>query len=111
MAIDQRLKREIFSRGVRMTHKFGASIKNSDPIQKDTFNPNFPLGLNQRHGTQLHQKERGEHSYRQDPSAVYKANTDTFASFNGPAPDNAEVTARPIPVGTKRRKDTLKTDK
>jgi hypothetical protein len=110
MTIDQKLKKEIFSRGVRMIHKFGDLIKRSDPIQKDVFEPHFPLGLNQRHGTQLHQVDKGEHAYRPDSSPVVKPSGKP-ASFNGPAPDNAEVMARPVPVGTKRRKETLKTDK
>jgi hypothetical protein len=103
------MKRDIFSRAPRFTHKFGELEERSDPMQKNTFNfpsPKFP----QSKSRQLHVQQHGEYSYRPESSPVCKANGG-YATLNGPAPDHAEEAARPIPVGTKKRKDHLKTDK
>jgi hypothetical protein len=110
MAVDNRIKKELFNRGVRMQHKFGDLVDRGDPIQKDTFDPMFPRSLSTRHGNELHQYQKGEHSYREDPSPVVTP-SGRRASFNGPSPDVAEEIARPIPVGTKRRFGPPKTDK
>lgn len=103
------MKRDIFSRPARFVHKFGELETRSDPIEVNTFKfptPTFP----QRKSPQLHVQQHGEHSYRPESSPVCKANGG-YATLNGPAPDKAEELGRPIPVGTKRRKDYLKTDK
>lgn len=103
------MKREIFSRPTRMQHKFGAIRDTNDPMESQAFKPSFPKFPDMRSPAIL-AKDHGEHYYRDDPSPVVTP-AGRRASFNGPAPDEAEQFARPIPAGTKRRKDTLKTDK
>jgi hypothetical protein len=106
------MKREIFSRGVRMQHQFGKTEKINDPVQSETFDLPTP-DLSRTGGGRSYCAEvqqYGQHNYRPDPSPVQKPNGE-FASTQGPRPDFVEQITRPIPVGTKRRLGPLKTDK
>lgn len=107
------IKREIFRRGVRMTHPFEELQRNADPLGGNTFEWNTPIRVDQlsQPGRPCEIQEYGERMYREPSSGVSKPNSDTLASINGPQPDYAEIFARPIPVGTKRRLGPLKTDK
>lgn len=103
------MKKDIFSRPARFVHKFGELETRSDPLEVNTFDfkpPVFP----KRGSPALEVHQHGEAYYRKEPSPVQKPDG-TLATLNGPAVDYAEAAARPIPTGTKRRKDYLKTDK
>ena len=98
------MKREIFRRGVRMTHTFGELEGRSDPLGSGTFDPKFPERVDTLCSKPLESKSLGEHQYRPASSPVCKPNGGC-ASINGPAPDYSEMFAHPIPVGTKKRKE------
>lgn len=110
------MKRDVFKRGTRMTHKFGETEDINDPVQRNTF-PFFedqkcvrPERLSE-FGHSCEVQDYGEHEmFNPARSPVQKPNGQ-FASNNGPAPDMAEGIAAPIPFSTKKRKDHLKTDK
>jgi len=109
------MKREIFRRGVRMTHQFGTLEGRDDPFfGTPTFDPRFPERVDalSKPGASppLEIGTYGEHRYAPARSAVVKPNGQA-ASLSGPAPDLPEFLARPVPVGTKRRLGPLKTDK
>lgn len=108
------MKREIFSRGVRMIHKFGELEQRDDPFGTSTFEMPTPIRVDELSQQNprgfLEAKTHGEHNYRPDSSPVCKPDGG-YASFNGPKPDPVEPFSRPIPVGTKRRLGPLKTDK
>jgi hypothetical protein len=108
------MKREIFSRGVRMIHKFGELESRSDPLGSTTFELPRPIRVDdlskQCPAGFIEAKTHGEHNYRPDSSPVCKPGGG-YASFNGPKPDLAETFARPFPVGTKRRLGPPKTDR
>lgn len=95
------MKREIFQRAVRMTHKFGATEKRDDPLGTRTFDPGFPVFPTQR-SAPITQRRQGECEYRPAPSAVQKPGG-RFASKSGPAPDYAEMVAASVPASTKKR--------
>lgn len=109
-----KLKREIFSRGVRMQHQFGDLISRNDPMGTSSFDAPWPKRVDdlskQNPGGFFESKTHGEYSYREDSSPVCKPGGG-FASFNGPKPDPIEPYSRPMPVGTKRRLGPPKTDK
>lgn len=108
------MKRDIFNRGVRMTHKFGETEKIDDPFNTGTWDPPWPKSVGElsKPGHSCEIGEYGVHSYRPDSSPVQKPGGD-MAVTNGPNPypDLPEMLGRPIPVGTKRRLGQLKTDK
>lgn len=104
------MKREIFRRGVRMTHPFGTLEECSDPWGTRTFDPRFPERVDQLHSPPAEIHQYGERFYAPERSAVIKP-TGAAASLNGPSPDIPELIARPIPIGTKRRHGPPKTDK
>jgi len=105
------VKKEIFSRGVRMTHQFGRTEQVNDPMQSNTFElptPNLSRLADPSPGCEV--QKYGERSYREATSPIQKP-SGAMASTNGPAPDYAEMFGRPVPVGTKRRLGPPKTDK
>ena len=106
------MKREIFRRGVRMQHQFGATEKINDPLGSQTWDPPWPKSVRQlsQTGKSCEIQQYGEHAYRPQSSPVQKPDG-RMANINGPAPDFAQVLGMPIPVGTKRRLGPLKTDK
>jgi hypothetical protein len=104
------VKREIFRRGVRMTHRFGELEGQNDPLGSGTFDPKFPERMDTLSSKPLESCSLGEHQFREATSPVCKPNGGC-ASINGPAPDYAEMLARPFPVGSKRRLGPPKTDK
>jgi hypothetical protein len=109
-----KMKREIFSRGVRMTHTFDELIDRQDPLATQTFDlerPMRPDALSKIAPTgPCTSQNYGLHNYRPDSSPVVKPNGQCARS-DGPAPDYAMDLAMPIPAGTKRRLGPLKTDK
>jgi hypothetical protein len=109
------VKREIFRRGVRMTHQFGTLEGRDDPFfGTPTFDPRFPERVDDlgKSGASppLEIGTYGEHRAYPARSAVVKPNGEA-ASLSGPAADRPEFFGAPIPVGTKRRLGPLKTDK
>src|SRR5580658_8382057 len=105
------MKREIFRRGVRMTHQFGTLETRDDPFfGTPTFDPRFPERVDAHRSAPLEIGTHGEHRMYPARSAVVKPNGQA-ASLSGPAPDLPEMFGAPIPVGTKRRLGPLKTDK
>jgi hypothetical protein len=99
------MKRDIFRRAVRMTHKFGAIEGDSDPLygRGHVFEPQFPERPDQLSSRPITIQQQGEYRYFSQPgSAVAKPNGQ-LASINGPAPDYADALASPIPVGTSQR--------
>jgi hypothetical protein len=107
-----KMKREIFSRGVRMTHTFEQLIDRQDPLGTQTFEAPWPRRVDDLSAGSkpLESREHGLHNYRPDSSPVVTPGG-RCARSDGPAPDLAMEFAMPIPVGTKRRLGPLKTDK
>jgi hypothetical protein len=104
------MKKDFFSRGVRMIHPFGKTEEINDPLQHNTWD--LPLPANRIGGNSpgCEVQQYGESNYLEDRSPIQKPSGE-MASTQGPNPGLAEVLARPIPVGTKRRYGPLKTDK
>jgi hypothetical protein len=109
-----KMKKEIFSRGVRMSHPFGELVGRQDPLGTQTFEAPWPRrvdDLSKRSpGRPMTSQQYGLHNDRPDSSPVVKPNGQC-AHSDGPAPDLAMMFGRPIPVGTKRRIGPLKTDR
>jgi hypothetical protein len=108
------MKRDIFSRPQRMTHRFGEIEKNDDPLfgpTDTTFDPVLPKSPNELRSGGWDVKRNGQHVLvRQSRSPVCKPNGG-YASLNGPKPDIAEGLAAQTPFSTKKRRDHLATDK
>jgi hypothetical protein len=106
------MKRDIFRRGVRMNIPFGATEKLLDPLDRSTWEPQWPRAVSDlsRPRGSMEVSQYGEHAYRQQSSPIQKP-SGRMASINGPAPDVAQEVSMPVPVGTKRRLGPLKTDK
>lgn len=99
--MSNKLKKEIFRRGVRMTQKFDQLV-NDDPLQADqAFDAGFPV-MGQRRSRPLEIGKDGQHRFDASLSPVVKPNGER-ASINGPAPDYADNVAMPIPASTKKR--------
>jgi hypothetical protein len=109
-----KMKKELFSRGVRMTHPFEQLIDRQDPLATQTFDMPWPRRVDdlskRAPGHPCTSQDYGLHNDRNDSSPVVKPNG-KCAHSDGPAPDYAMIEARPVPVGTKRRFGPLKTDK
>jgi hypothetical protein len=109
-----KMKREIFSRGVRMTHPFEELITRGDPLGTDTFSMDWPKRVDDLSklaaGRPCSSQQYGQHNDRPDSSPVSKPGGGV-AHMDGPAPDYAMIIGRPIPVGTKRRLGPPKADK
>lgn len=104
------MKRDIFSRGVRMQHQFGETEKINDPLGLKTFDLPLPENRLAGHSPGCEIQQQGQHTWPPPLSPVQKP-SGQLADINGPAPDNAAIFATPIPVGTKRRLGPPKTDK
>jgi hypothetical protein len=109
-----KMKREIFSRGVRMIHTFEGLIDRQDPLATQTFEAPWPKRVDalseKAAGHPCTSQEYGLHNYRPDSSPVCKPGGG-YAHSDGPLPDYAMDLAMPLPVGTKRRLGPPKTDK
>jgi hypothetical protein len=107
-----KIQRDIFARGVRMTHKFDELIGRSDPLGMETFDVPRPMRVDQlSQGTGPSTSQQyGQHNYRPDPSPVVKP-SGQCAHSDGPSLDTAMVVGMPVPVGTKRRLGPPRTDK
>lgn len=102
------LKREIFLRPNRMTHRFGEAIGRGDPLGAESFELNAPKGLrstNSGHIGRTGIKQNGINRYSESLSAIEKPRGGA-ASLNGPAPDYAGMVVERPPVSTARRKVT-----
>src|SRR3974390_2877464 len=104
------MQRDIFRRGVRMSHAFGSLEKVRDPLDSATFKDNFPERLDQLRSAPLEVQSHGEYRYRMASSPIVKP-AGGHASMQGRTPDVAQDIAMPMPVGTKRRLGPLRTDK
>jgi hypothetical protein len=102
------MKRDIFRRGVRMTHKFGEIEGRSDPVygNEGVFDPKFPVSPTQQHSPPLTIQSHGEFRYFSEPGSAVAKPTGSLASLNGPQPDYAGAIAFPIPMGTRQRLGT-----
>jgi len=105
-----RIKKEIFSRGVRFNHTFDELIDRQDPLGTQTFDAPWPKRPDQLHNSPCTSQEYGLHNDRPDASPVVKP-SGVCAHSDGPSLDTAMELARPVPVGTKRRLGPLRTDK
>ena len=99
-----KMKREVFSRGVRMTHPFEELVERGDPLGTETFEAEWPKRVDRLSGMgrPFLSVDLGQHNDRPDASPVVKP-SGRCANIDGPRPDFAMNHARPIPVGTKRR--------
>lgn len=98
------MKREIFRRGVRMTHRFGELEGLNDPFSSGTFDPGFPISPSKRRSRSLEVKKDGEYRYCDPQSPIVNQKTGKPASLNGPAPDYSDLPAQTMPLGTVKRK-------
>lgn len=109
-----KLSRDIFRRGVRMSHAFDGLTQVRDPLGNQTFDAPWPRRVDKLAEPgpvrSMEIQQHGEYTYRPHSSPVSKPNGG-HASIQGPAPDYAQGLAMPVPVGTKRRLGPLKTDK
>lgn len=96
------LKKDLFQRGPRMTHRFGQLAKD-DFIGTGTFELPLPDGVKREGTNQLLKTRCGQHDYYEPLSPVVKPNG-VRASMNGPAPDPAGEWAVPVPASTQKRK-------
>ena len=97
------MKREMFLRPMRMTHRFGEAERADDPAGTNTFDYNGPLPGQSRRSRPLNMSTDGEHRYSEPRSGVQKF-TGGAARLSGPAPDYASEMACQIPVSTRKRK-------
>lgn len=98
-----KLKRDIFHRGTRMTHRFGP-VAEDDPLSlRETFRPDTPTFPELR-SRPFGVKSQGDYRYCEPLSPIVKPNGGRKASLNGPAPDYAGEAAATIPAGTVKRK-------
>lgn len=110
------MRRDIFKRATRMTHKFGATDAINDPLGMQTFDfygdqKRTRVGDLSRPGHPSTVQQHGEHELFNPPRSPVQTPSGRFASKDGPAPDYAEGVAAPVPVSTKKRVNHLKTDK
>lgn len=99
------MKRDLFNRGVRMTHQFGGIEDRNDPLGQGTWDPPdypFPVKRLSDFGSPREIQEYGLKPYREDPSPICKPDH-SYASTQGKPLDLAEDYGRPVPVGTRRR--------
>lgn len=99
-----KLKKEIFMRPVRFTHRFGDG---DDPVMSaQYFDASYPNGIR---STQQNGKggftgqEKGLHPYTAPFSPIDKFKGGK-ASIGGPALDNADREADPVPASTQPRR-------
>lgn len=110
------MKKDIFRRPQRMTHKFGETEKIDDPLGGATFDfyeqhkRTRTTDLSRR-GTPCTVQGYGEDRVFTAPRSPVQKPGGGLASVAGPAIDYAEMLARPMPVSSKKRVNHLKTDK
>ena len=104
------MKREIFLRPTRMTHKFGATERVNDPLGDSTFDFKPPVFPAQRSGA-VDVHAHGEHRVFDRARSPVEKFVGGAATLEGPAPSWAENLAAPIPARTKKRANHRKTDK
>lgn len=81
------MDRNIFRRGVRMTHEFGGLEEMRDPTGRETFTPDFPVEP-QQHSAPITTQQYGVHQLPwNEPTQGVQKPSGRMASFNGPAPD------------------------
>ena len=99
-----RLKKEMFARPNRMTHRFG---KDDDPMQEsEYFDAPYPDGIktvNANGKGRFNGKSRGLHVYTEPLSPIAKASGGN-ASLSGPRLDMADEMADPMPASTMQRR-------
>lgn len=98
-----KLKKEIFARQTRFTHRFG---EKDDPITDGQyFDFKGPNGLkvsNSPMPKPFTGKEKGLHAWTEPLSPVHKARGGN-ASLSGPKLDYADAISEATPVGTRKR--------
>ena len=98
-----KLKREMFMRPNRMTHRFGSG---DDPLQsQEYFDAPYPKGIktvNANGKGAFSGKTHGLHVYTKPLSPVNVRGRD--ASFSGPRMDMADEMADPVPASTMPRR-------
>lgn len=104
------MKREMFLRPNRMTHRFGEAEASADPLGTNTFDYKGPLPGASRRSRPLNLSTDGEYRSTPTMSPVEKFRGGC-AVLSGPAPDYADALAYPIPPSSKKRVGHLKTDK
>lgn len=97
------MKKDLFRRSNRMTHRFGESEGAADPLGSGTFNPQFPKAITTHRSKPLTIQKHGEYRYCPPASGVVSAKGGK-ASLNGPAPDYAGEVSAAVPMNAKRRK-------
>jgi hypothetical protein len=99
-----KLKREMFARPTRFTHRFGDK---DDPFQSsEYFDAPYPDGIksvNQNGKGAFHGKQKGIAVYTEPYSGVDKAKGGK-ASLSGPRPDVPDAIAETAPASTKMRR-------
>lgn len=96
-----KLKREMFLRPNRMTHRFG---EQDDPITRDEyFEGPYPELLKSGGSKPMGIKTHGRHAFTEAISPVDKFKGGS-ASLSGPKLDHADEIAEREPVSTKRRR-------
>jgi len=101
------MKRDIFRRGPRMTHYFGATEQRSDPLGTSTFTLESPHPAKVAGSAPQGVQQHGEYRFWGEPRSPVQKPNGNFASVQGPSPDLADQAGRPVPVGTKRRLGTF----
>lgn len=96
------MKRDIFRRGTRMTHRFGPTENDEPFMPLATFDPGIPLEPKKQHSKPLTMQQHGEYRYTPILSPIVKPNG-TLASLNGPAPDVVDCVEMQVPASTKKR--------
>lgn len=103
------MKRDIFRRGIQMTHKFGELETMDDPNGGQTFD--FYAQQKRTRVSELSNntspvtvQRHGEHQMFNPPRSPVCKPGGGYASIAGPAPDWAEAAAATTPVSTKKRK-------
>jgi len=101
------LKKEIFMRPTRMTHRFGERDDPFQPHSEQTFSalyvPPLPKPSRERAPTKLGIKTHGLHVYTEPFSGIHKFRGGN-ASLSGPTLDNPDAMADPIPASTEMRR-------
>ena len=99
-----KLKKEIFARATRFTHRFGDK---DDPYQADQyFDAPYPNGIksvNQNGKGAFNGKSKGLHVYTEPFSGVDKFKGG-MASLSGPVLDSPDSVAETLPASTKMRR-------
>lgn len=96
------MKRNIFRRGVQMTHRFGPTENDEPFVPQSTFDIQAPVSPKKHSSKPLDIQTHGEYRYTPILSPVVKPNK-TLASLNGPSPDLVDCVEMEVPANTKKR--------